>query len=215
MASSHVTPATPDSVDKHELEKEIAGALAQKSYVIGTSVLLSDPKAFLRFAEHEVILPVVVISELEKKRHDAELGYFARSALRLLDELRVKHGALNRPIPLNDQGGRLLVELNHISLEVLPQGFRGSDNDARILAVAKSFADEGRDVTVVTKDLPMRVKASAMGLAADEYRNEWVTDSGWTGLAEVSASSEQISQLYEGEKIDLEDAEQLPVNTGW
>ncbi|TDS86453.1 PhoH-like ATPase [Nesterenkonia aurantiaca] len=214
MASSHVTPATPDSVDKHELEKEIAGALAQKSYVIDTSVLLSDPKAFLRFAEHEVILPVVVISELEKKRHDAELGYFARSALRLLDELRVKHGALNRPIPLNDQGGRLLVELNHISLEVLPQGFRGSDNDARILAVAKSFADEGRDVTVVTKDLPMRVKASAMGLAADEYRNEWVTDSGWTGLAEVSASSEQISQLYEGEKIDLEDAEQLPVNTG-
>ncbi|WP_243832248.1 PhoH family protein [Nesterenkonia aurantiaca] len=192
----------------------MAGALAQKSYVIDTSVLLSDPKAFLRFAEHEVILPVVVISELEKKRHDAELGYFARSALRLLDELRVKHGALNRPIPLNDQGGRLLVELNHISLEVLPQGFRGSDNDARILAVAKSFADEGRDVTVVTKDLPMRVKASAMGLAADEYRNEWVTDSGWTGLAEVSASSEQISQLYEGEKIDLEDAEQLPVNTG-
>ncbi|MGJ9406940.1 PhoH family protein [Nesterenkonia aurantiaca] len=192
----------------------MAGALAQKSYVIDTSVLLSDPKAFLRFAEHEVILPVVVISELEKKRHDAELGYFARSALRLLDELRVKHGALNRPIPLNDQGGRLLVELNHISLEVLPQGFRGSDNDARILAVAKSFADEGREVTVVTKDLPMRVKASAMGLAADEYRNEWVTDSGWTGLAEVSASSEQISQLYEGEKIDLEDAEQLPVNTG-
>ncbi|WP_345941426.1 PhoH family protein [Nesterenkonia sp. E16_10] len=192
----------------------MAGALAQKSYVIDTSVLLSDPKAFLRFAEHEVILPVVVISELEKKRHDAELGYFARSALRLLDELRVKHGALNRPIPLNDQGGRLLVELNHISLEVLPQGFRGSDNDARILAVAKSFADEGREVTVVTKDLPMRVKASAMGLAADEYRNEWVADSGWTGLAEVSASSEQIAQLYEGEKIDLEDAEELPVNTG-
>nr|WP_218624107.1 MULTISPECIES: PhoH family protein [unclassified Nesterenkonia] len=206
--------ANADSVDKEEFEKEIAGALAQKSYVIDTSVLLSDPKAFLRFAEHEVILPVVVISELEKKRHDAELGYFARSALRLLDELRVKHGALNRPIPLNDQGGRLLVELNHISLEVLPQGFRGSDNDARILAVAKSFADEGREVTVVTKDLPMRVKASAMGLAADEYRNEWVADSGWTGLAEVSASSEQIAQLYEGEKIDLEDAEELPVNTG-
>ncbi|MCH8560203.1 PhoH family protein [Nesterenkonia sp. LB17] len=196
------------------MDSAIAGALAQQSFVLDTSVLLSDPKAFLRFAEHEVILPVVVISELEKKRHDAELGYFARSALRLLDELRVKHGALNRPIPLNDQGGQLLIELNHISLEVLPHGFRGSDNDARILAVAKNFADEGREVTVVSKDLPMRVKASAMGLAADEYRNEWVTDSGWTGLAEVSASSEQISQLYDGEKIDLEDAEDLPVNTG-
>ncbi|MCH8571670.1 PhoH family protein [Nesterenkonia sp. AY15] len=214
MASSHVTPATPDAVSSDELDSAIAGALAQQSFVLDTSVLLSDPKAFLRFAEHEVILPVVVISELEKKRHDAELGYFARSALRLLDELRVKHGALNRPIPLNDQGGQLLIELNHISLEVLPHGFRGSDNDARILAVAKNFADEGREVTVVSKDLPMRVKASAMGLAADEYRNEWVTDSGWTGLAEVSASSEQISQLYDGEKIDLENAEDLPVNTG-
>ncbi|PRZ18147.1 PhoH-like ATPase [Nesterenkonia sandarakina] len=214
MASSNLTPATPDSVSSDALDSAIADVIAQKSYVIDTSVLLSDPKAFLRFAEHEVILPVVVISELEKKRHDAELGYFARSSLRLLDELRVKHGALNRPIPLNDLGGQLLVELNHISLDVLPQGFRGSDNDARILAVAKNFADEGREVTVVSKDLPMRVKASAMGLAADEYRNEWVTDSGWTGLAEVSASSEQIAQLYEGEKIDLEDAEELPVNTG-
>ncbi|MGJ9373645.1 PhoH family protein [Nesterenkonia sp. CF4.4] len=204
----------PDAVSSDALDSAIAGAIAQKSYVIDTSVLLSDPKAFLRFAEHEVILPVVVISELEKKRHDAELGYFARSALRLLDELRVKHGALNRPIPLNDLGGALLVELNHISLDVLPHGFRGSDNDARILAVAKNFADEGREVVVVSKDLPMRVKASAMGLAADEYRNEWVTDSGWTGLAEVSASSEQVTQLYEGEKIDLEDAEELPVNTG-
>ncbi|MFC6384333.1 PhoH family protein [Nesterenkonia lacusekhoensis] len=188
--------------------------MAQKSYVLDTSVLLSDPKAVLRFAEHEVIVPVVVISELEKKRHDAELGYYARAALRLLDEMRTTHGALNQPIPLNDQGGHLLVELNHISLEVLPHGFRGADNDSRILAVAKSFADEGRDVTVVSKDLPMRVKASAMGLDADEYRNEWVADSGWTGLAEVTATEEQISGLYDGERIDIEEAESLPTNTG-
>ncbi|WP_460690535.1 PhoH family protein [Nesterenkonia suensis] len=189
-------------------------AVAQKSYVLDTSVLISDPKAILRFAEHEVIIPVIVISELENKRHDSDLGYYARSALRLLDELRVTHGALNQPIPLNEEGGHLLVELNHISQDVLPDGFRGTDNDSRILAVAKSFADEGRDVTVVSKDLPMRVKASAMGLDADEYRNEWVTDSGWTGLAEVSATDEQVSGLYAGERIDLEDASELPINTG-
>lgn len=209
MAPLNTTP-TEESVDHSSVEKE----LAQKSYVLDTSVLLSDPKAALRFAEHEVIIPVVVISELEKKRHDSELGYYARSALRLLDELRTTHGALNQPIPLNDDGGHLLVELNHISLEVLPHGFRGTDNDARILAVAKSFADEGRDVTVVSKDLPMRVKASAMGLDADEYRNEWVANSGWTGLAEVSADEEQINQLYDGERIDLDEAEELPTNTG-
>lgn len=206
---------TPDQIAAAErTDDPVEREVAQKSYVLDTSVLISDPKAILRFAEHEVIIPVVVISELENKRHDSELGYYARSALRLLDELRVTHGVLNRPIPLNEEGGHLIVELNHISLDVLPQGFRGTDNDSRILAVAKSFADEGRDVTVVSKDLPMRVKASAMGLDADEYRNEWVTDSGWTGLAEVSATEQQVSELYAGERIDLEEASELPVNTG-
>ncbi|HIY86871.1 MAG TPA: PhoH family protein, partial [Candidatus Yaniella excrementavium] len=182
--------------------------------MLDTSVLLSDPKALLRFAEHEVIIPIVVITELEKKRHDSELGYYARSALRLLDSLRVRHGSLNQPIPLNDDGGHLLVELNHITETVLPAGFRQGDNDSRILAVAKSFADEGRAVTVVSKDLPMRVKASAMGLAADEYRNEWVTDSGWTGLEYIEATTRQLGQLYDGERIELDDANDLPTNTG-
>ena len=209
MASLH-----HPTVLTEELEAAVASTVAQKSYVIDTSVLLSDPKAPLRFAEHEVIIPIVVISELEKKRHDAELGYYARSALRLLDSLRVRHGTLNQPVPLNDEGGHLLVELNHITENVLPAGFRQGDNDSRILAVAKNFADEGRGVTVVSKDLPMRVKASAMGLDADEYRNEWVTDSGWTGLAEIDATDEQLSQLYDGEHIDVDDATELPTNTG-
>jgi PhoH-like ATPase len=197
-----------------EFDTDVAAEVARKSYVLDTSVLLSDPKAALRFAEHEVIIPIVVISELEKKRHDSELGYYARSALRLLDELRVKHGALNCSIPLNEEGGHLLVELNHISESVLPAGFRQGDNDSRILAVAKSFADEGRDVTVVSKDLPMRVKASAIGLAADEYRNEWVTDSGWTGMAQISATEEQVGELYDGERIALDAADELPANAG-
>ncbi|MDR8018848.1 PhoH family protein [Nesterenkonia aerolata] len=197
-----------------DVDAVVAGAVAQKTYILDTSVLLSDPRAITRFAEHDVVVPVVVISELEHKRHDSELGYYARSALRLLDELRITHGTLNRPVSLNQEGGTLLVELNHISLEVLPHGFRGSDNDSRILAVAKSFADEGRDVTVVSKDLPMRVKASAMGLDADEYRNEWVADSGWTGLETVSVTDEELSTLYSTERATLEQAQGLPTNTG-
>ena len=204
---------TPTGIPE-DLDAAVASAVAQKSYVIDTSVLLSDPKAILRFAEHEVIIPIVVITELEKKRHDAELGYYARSALRLLDDLRIRHGSLNQPIPLNDDGGHLLVELNHITETVLPAGFRQGDNDSRILAVAKNFADEGRAVTVVSKDLPMRVKAAAMGLDADEYRNEWVTDSGWTGLAEIEATEAQVAELYDGQRLELEDAHELPTNTG-
>ncbi|MBG6083989.1 PhoH-like ATPase [Zhihengliuella flava] len=188
-------------------------SVGTKSYVLDTSVMISDPKALTRFAEHEVIVPIVVIAELEKKRHDGEIGYFARQALRLLDELRVSRGGLDQPIDLPD-GGSLRIELNHVSTEVLPVGFRGSDNDSRILAVAKNFADEGRDVTVVSKDLPMRVKASAMGLKADEYRNELVADSGWTGTAEISVADEDVNDLYSEESAHIVEAAQLPTNTG-
>ncbi|BAS13463.1 uncharacterized protein YlaK [Arthrobacter sp. Hiyo8] len=182
--------------------------------MIDTSVLLSDPHALLRFAEHEVIVPIVVITELEGKRHDPELGYFARKALRLLDDLRIEHGGLNQAIPIGTDGGTLRVEMNHVSTEVLPAGFRGPDNDSRILAVAKNLANEGRNVTVVSKDLPMRVKASAMGLFADEYRNELVKDSGWTGMAEIEASEDEITTLYGHEPVFIPAAAELPVNTG-
>ncbi|MCC3282304.1 MULTISPECIES: PhoH family protein [Arthrobacter] len=181
--------------------------------MLDTSVLLSDPKAILRFAEHEVILPLVVISELEGKRNDPELGYFARTALRLLDELRVEHGGLDRPVPIGDAGGTLRVEVNHISLDVLPLGIRGTDNDSRILAVARNLADEGRTITVVSKDLPLRVKAAAVGLTADEYRNELVRDTGWTGMAELEIGDAEVNALYDHEPVFIPEAADLPVNT--
>ena len=98
--------------------------MTPRTYVLDTSVLLADPGAARRFAEHEVVLPVVVITELEGKRHHPELGYFARSALRMLDELRVEHGRLDEPVPVGDEGGTLRVELNHTDSGSLPSGFR-------------------------------------------------------------------------------------------
>ncbi|HEY0119925.1 MAG TPA: PhoH family protein [Cellulomonas sp.] len=178
---------------------------AKRTHVLDTSVLLSDPKAIARFAEHDVVLPVVVITELEAKRHHAELGYFARTALRALDDLRIKYGRLDAPIPVNDQGGTLRVELNHVDPSVLPAGFRLGDNDSRILAVAANLAAEGCDVTVVSKDLPMRVKASAVGLRAEEYRHELAVDSGWTGMDALDVTEQQMSRLYEGELVALAD----------
>ena len=177
----------------------------RRTHVLDTSVLLSDPRAILRFAEHDVVLPVVVITELEAKRHHAELGYFARSALRMLDDLRIEHGRLDVPIPISDEGGTLTVELNHTDLAVLPAGFRLGDNDTRILAVAANLAAEGHDVTVVSKDLPMRVKASACGLRAEEYRGEQVVDSGWTGMDSLDLAENQMADLWEHESIALAD----------
>ncbi|GAA3207582.1 PhoH family protein [Oerskovia jenensis] len=188
--------AAPDVTD-------VASPEGRRTFVIDTSVLLSDPRAMLRFAEHDVVLPVVVITELEAKRHHAELGYFARSALRMLDDLRVKHGRLDAPLPVGAVGGTLRVELNHTDSGVLPAGFRLGDNDTRILSVAANLASEGCDVTVVSKDLPMRVKASAVGLRAEEYRAELAIDSGWTGMGEIDVSDEQMAALWEHESVEL------------
>ncbi|MEY4060669.1 PhoH family protein [Rhodoluna sp.] len=190
-----------------------AASQATKTYVLDTSVLLSDPKAIFKFKEQEVVIPIIVINELEKKRHDPEIGYYARQALRLLDDLRAEHERLDFPIQVGD-GGILRVELNHIDQSVLPAGFQLGDNDSRILACAFNLASEGSNVTVVSKDLPMRVKASALGMSAEEYRNDNVVDSGWTGIAEVSLSADEMADLYETEVIKSKDAAGLPVNTG-
>ncbi|WP_460845237.1 PhoH family protein [Phytohabitans suffuscus] len=187
---------------------------AEKSYVLDTSVLLSDPAAFYRFNEHEVVLPLVVISELEGKRHHPELGWFARQCLRMLDDLRVKHGRLDAPLPVNDLGGTLRVELNHADPSVLPQGFRNESNDARILSVALGLVAEGRDVTLVSKDMPLRVKAASVGLHADEYRHGQASDPTWTGMADLELGEDQVNQLYAGEALDVDEAASLPCHTG-
>ncbi|KAA1378182.1 PhoH family protein [Aeromicrobium fastidiosum] len=186
----------------------------RRTYVLDTSVLLADPNAVNRFHEHEVVIPVVVITELEGKRHDPELGYFARSALRFLDDLRVLHGTLDVPLPIGDEGGSIRVELNHTDSSSLPSGFRLGDNDTRILSVAKNLADEGLDVTIVSKDLPMRVKASAVGLVAEEYRAELALESGWTGMRELEIDSLDLDDLYEKGTLDLPEARDLPCHTG-
>ena len=187
---------------------------AHRTYVLDTSVLLSDPHALVRFDEHEVVIPVVVVTELEAKRTHPELGYFARAALRLLDDMRVSHGRLDEPIPVGDAGGSLRVELNHTDPSVLPSGFQLGDNDTRILAVARNLAAEGHDVVLVSKDLPMRVKASSMGLPAEEYRAELVVESGWTGMAEVDVAADLLDALYDDTVIDLDAARDLPCHTG-
>jgi predicted ribonuclease YlaK len=174
--------AAPDDTTAAEA---VSDPPRHRTYVLDTSVLLADPRAMLRFEEHEVVLPVVVITELEGKRHHPELGYFARSALRFLDGLRVEHGRLDAPIAIGERGGTIRVELNHTNPESLPAGFRLGDNDTRILAVARNLSLDGHDVTLVSKDVPLRVKASAVGLIAEEYRAELVSESGWTGMTEV------------------------------
>jgi PhoH-like ATPase len=201
-------PASPQTKNPSALRKKTG----ERTFVLDTSVLLSDPSAMFRFVEHHIVLPVVVISELEKKRHDPEIGYFARQALRHLDELRSIHERLDFPIAVG-AGGSLRVELNHSNQSVLPSGLQLGDNDSRILAVALNLANEGIDVTVVSKDLPMRVKAASIGLSAEEYRAELAPESGYTGIAEVSISAEDMATLYDQETLAVAAVADIPLNT--
>lgn len=185
-----------------------------RTYVLDTSVLLADPQALERFDEHAIVLPIVVLMELEGKRNHPELGWAARQTLRELERLRLRHGSLTIPLPVNEQGGTLRVELNHQSTAGLPPTMAADNNDHRILAVAHNLRLEGHDVTVVTKDLPLRLKASIVGLDADEYRNEQAADTSWTGFVELDVEPDVIDDLYAHREVDHAEAAELPCHTG-
>jgi PhoH-like ATPase len=134
----------------------------------------------------------------------------------MLDELRITHGRLDEPVPVGDLGGTIRVELNHTDADSLPSGFRVGDNDTRILAVAWNLAQEGHQVTLVSKDLPLRIKASAVGLDAEEYRGETIADSdpGYSGMAELEVEAAELDELYDGGTLELEAARELPCHSG-
>ncbi len=186
-----------------------------RTYVLDTSVLLADPAALGKFEEHDVVIPLVVLMELEAKRLHPELGWSAREALRYLERLRTDHGTLTEPIVVNDAGGTVRVELNHIDTSSLPTAFSSSENDHRILAVGRNLADKGLEITLVSKDLPLRLKASVAGLGAEEYRNELAeSDHGWTGLVEVEVEVDTIDRLYSERVLALPETASAPVNAG-
>lgn len=205
----------PTSTTTQIASAGLTSPASKKTFVLDTSVLLADPGALTRFAEHEVIIPIVVIGELETKRDHPELGFFARAALRALDDLRLTHGRLDQPLQVTPEGGTLAVELNHSDLSSLPHGFlRDGSNDSRILAIARNLMSDGRDVVLVSKDLPLRVKASSVGVEAQEYLAELASSSGWSGMVELNVGATVIDALYASDRVEHEIAQSIPCHTG-
>lgn len=190
------------------------------TYILDTSVLLSSPRALFNYGKDAVVLPLVVIKELESKRNDPELGYAARTVLRSLEELRVEGADLREGVPINDEGGTVRIEINHVSSSSLPDVLqKDPSHDTRILAVAAALSQEGHEVTVVSKDLPMRLLASTVtGLTAEDYIGDHLPDSGYTGMVEVQVPSEQLDELYKSHAMRStalsEEIDNLPLYTG-
>ncbi|WP_028392985.1 PhoH family protein [Bacillus cihuensis] len=174
-----------------------------KIYVLDTNVLLQDPYAIFSFEDNEVIIPAVVLEELDsKKRYMDEIGRNARQVSKLIDGFREK-GKLHHGIPLHN-GGELRIELNHRSFHELQEIFIEKTNDNRILAVAKNLSLEeqtkknGKTVILVSKDTLVRVKADAIGLLSQDFLNDRVVelDHIYSGFQEILVSRELLNQFY-------------------
>ncbi|MFV9672738.1 MAG: PhoH family protein [Acidimicrobiia bacterium] len=177
------------------------------NYVIDTCVLLADPNALLRFDEHHVVLPLVVVEELDrqKSRMD-EVGANARSAIRLLENLGASEsGGLEAPTDLPG-GGSLRIELNGITSDRLPEIFDPSTVDHRILATCLDLVDDGAPTVLVTKDAALRIKGAQLGVPVEDYRGDTVqVDESYSGVAEIDVAGEIIDELFGSGKIVPED----------
>lgn len=181
-----------------------------KIYVLDTNVLLQDPYSIFSFEDNEVIIPAVVLEEVDsKKRYMDEIGRNARQVSRLIDNLRLT-GKLHEKIPL-EKGGTLRIELNHRSFHELKDIFVEKTNDNRILAVAKNLyleeqtKENGKKVILVSKDALVRVKADALGLYAEDFLSDRVVEADhiYTGFMEVYISIELLNRFYEKGELPL------------
>ncbi|HLH99777.1 MAG TPA: PhoH family protein [Acidimicrobiales bacterium] len=195
----------------------------RRTYVLDTSVLLAAGSGALRvFAEHAVVLPLVVVSELEAMRDDPEHGWLARDVLRALEELRVSAApsgsTLRDGVEIGTQGGTLSIELNHVSSRTPAAVQAAKPHVQRVLTVACALQEERpeSEVVVVSRDLPMRLLAGGvLGLRAEDYRNDQAPDTGYTGIEEVAVDASMIDRLYDARTLPLPaELADLPTNTG-
>jgi PhoH-like ATPase len=186
------------------------GGGLDKIYVLDTNVLLQDPYSIFSFEDNEVVIPAVVLEEVDsKKRYMDEVGRNARKVSKLIDGLR-ETGRLHEKIEL-ENGGFLRIELNHRSFQQLQEIFVEKTNDNRILAVAKNLSleeqskENGKRVILVSKDTLVRVKADAIGLYAEDFLSDRVIedDSIYTGFLEVYIPLEVLGRFYEKGELPL------------
>lgn len=185
--------------------------------MLDTNVLLQEPFSIFSFEDNDVVIPAVVLEEVDsKKRYMDEIGRNARQVSRLIDSFR-ETGKLHEKIPL-ENGGTLRIELNHRSFHQLQEIFVEKTNDNRILAVAKNLSleeqtkENGKTVILVSKDALVRVKADAIGLIAEDFLSDRVVevDHLYTGFLNVFIDAALLVKFYENGELLLSEIANHP-----
>jgi len=175
------------------------------TYVLDTCVLLADPAALFRFDEHDVVLPLVVIEELDRKKTLMdEIGSNARRAIRLLEEQGASaDGGMSEPVAL-PSGGTLRIEINGIHSDYLPEVLDPKTPDHRILSTCLELRADGVPAVLVTKDAALRIKGAQLGVPVQDYRADVVAvDESYSGVVEVDTDAATIDRIYADGKTVL------------
>lgn len=177
----------------------------KKTFVLDTNVLLQTPFALYSFGDNIIVIPEVVLEELDKfKKDSSELGANARHVARLIDDLRSK-GSLKDGVLL-ENGGTLKIEMSDLNIE-LPENWDHSKNDNIILKVCKSLMDKGENVFLVTKDIFERIKADIIGVIAQDFFAEQVPafEEQYIGRIDVYTPQDKLNEFYSKGILQIDD----------
>jgi PhoH-like ATPase len=187
--------------------------LVKKTYVLDTSVYLTDSNCVNSFDNNDIVIPLKVLEEIDKhKKRQDSVGSQARSIIRKLDALRDK-GSLSKGVRIDKGFG--IVRVSSYNPLCLPDDLDLEDSDNQIIATALSeqeIAPKSRKVVVVSRDINMRVKCDALGLLTEDYNAEQVVDHAeglYTGRAEILVDEQEIDRFYAGEELWMDPTEHI------
>jgi PhoH-like ATPase len=186
-------------------------ASSKKVFVLDTNVLLHDPSSITHFQEHDIVIPIVVIEEVDTfKKDQTEIGRNARAVSRQLDRLRLS-GSLSQGVPM-EGGGTLRVDVTPHPLDLGLTSLDKHKADNQILACALAQLKVRKErVVMVSKDTNLRIKADALGLQAEDYTTDRVAvDELYTGTVVWEVESVKMDMLFDGGLVP--DPDRPPLN---
>ena len=190
--------------------------MAKKTYVLDTSVYLTDANCINSFGNNDIVVPLKVLEEIDKhKKRQDSVGSQARATIRSLDDLRSR-GSLSKGVRIAKGMG--ILKVSSYNPFTLPDDLDIDDSDNQIIATALSeqeLSSKSRKIVVVSRDINMRVKCDALGLQTEDYNAEQVVDTAeglYSGMENILVDEQQIDSFYEGSEVFLGEEHNLYSN---